>query len=65
MYASSPASTAGSSGTLPAAADGRPVADPCPGEHGRGLDIITALAAECGTRVHPGGITWWAELLAA
>ncbi|BCK68834.1 hypothetical protein Srufu_027870 [Streptomyces libani subsp. rufus] len=49
----------------PAAADGRPVADPCPGEHGRGLDIITALAAECGTRVHPGGITWWAELHAA
>ncbi|MGW8974321.1 ATP-binding protein [Streptomyces platensis] len=49
----------------PAAADGRPVTDPCPGEHGRGLDIITALAAECGTRVHPGGITWWAELLAA
>ncbi|MFI5522866.1 ATP-binding protein [Streptomyces platensis] len=47
------------------AADGRPAVDSCPGEHGRGLDIITALAAECGTRVHPGGITWWAELPAA
>ncbi|WP_432145463.1 ATP-binding protein [Streptomyces sp. bgisy084] len=49
----------------PAAADGRPVVAPCPAEHGRGLDIVTALAAECGTRVHPGGITWWAELPAA
>lgn len=49
----------------PPAADGRPAAGPCPGEHGRGLDIVTALAAECGTRVHPGGITWWAELPAA
>ncbi|MGA5562363.1 ATP-binding protein [Streptomyces platensis] len=47
------------------AADGRPAVAPCPGEHGRGLDIITALAAECGTRAHPGGITWWAELPAA
>ncbi|BDM72482.1 hypothetical protein HEK616_59690 [Streptomyces nigrescens] len=44
---------------------GRPAAEPCPGEHGRGLGIVTALAAECGTRVHPGGITWWAELRAA
>ncbi|MFE1175320.1 ATP-binding protein [Streptomyces sp. NPDC058773] len=49
----------------PATTDGRPVARACPGEHGRGLDIVTALAAESGTRVHRGGITWWAELLAA
>ncbi|GAB7031257.1 ATP-binding protein [Streptomyces sp. NPDC021749] len=49
----------------PATADGRPSAEPCPGEHGRGLGIVTALAAECGTRLHPGGITWWAELRAA
>ncbi|UQA93313.1 ATP-binding protein [Streptomyces halobius] len=49
----------------PAAADGRPVVEPCTGEHGRGLGIVTALAAECGTRVHAGGITRWAELFAA
>ncbi|MFD8548016.1 ATP-binding protein [Streptomyces sp. NPDC059649] len=48
----------------PAATDDRPAAEPCPGEHGRGLGIVTALAADCGTRVHAGGITWWAELLA-
>ncbi|MEU8913598.1 MULTISPECIES: ATP-binding protein [Streptomyces] len=48
-----------------AAADGRPVVEPDADEHGRGLDIVTALAAECGTRVHSGGITWWAKLLAA
>ncbi|AZS73939.1 ATP-binding protein [Streptomyces lydicus] len=48
-----------------AAADGRPVVEPDADEHGRGLDIVTALAAECGTRVHAGGITWWAKLLAA
>ncbi|MEU8784123.1 ATP-binding protein [Streptomyces sp. NPDC048637] len=48
-----------------AAAAGRPVVEPDADEHGRGLDIVTALAAECGTRAHAGGITWWAELLAA
>lgn len=48
-----------------AAADERPVVEPDADEHGRGLGIVTTLAAECGTRVHPGGITWWAELLAA
>lgn len=48
-----------------AAADGRPVVEPDADEYGRGLDIVTALAAECGTRVHAGGITWWAKLLAA
>ncbi|MFE0186614.1 ATP-binding protein [Streptomyces sp. NPDC058989] len=49
----------------PAAADGPSVVVPCAGEHGRGLGIITALAAECGTRVHAGGTTRWADLLAA
>ncbi|MFJ3949421.1 ATP-binding protein [Streptomyces sp. Je 1-4] len=48
-----------------AAAERRPVVEPDADEHGRGLDIVTALAAECGTRVHAGGITWWAKLLAA
>ncbi|WP_310722710.1 ATP-binding protein [Streptomyces sp. N2A] len=51
--------------TGPATADGQPVVERCPGEHGRGLGIVTALAAECGTRVHAGGTTRWAELLAA
>ncbi|TJZ45309.1 ATP-binding protein [Streptomyces piniterrae] len=48
-----------------AAVDGRPFVEPRAGEHGRGLDIVDALAAECGTRVCPSGTTWWAELLAA
>ncbi|KIZ15894.1 ATP-binding protein [Streptomyces natalensis] len=34
-------------------------------EHGRGLGIVTTLAAECGTRVHETGVTRWAEFLAA
>ncbi|MFG3118779.1 ATP-binding protein [Streptomyces sp. NPDC048197] len=45
--------------------DGPPVAERCTDEHGRGLCIVTALAAECGTRVHAGGTTRWAELHAA
>ncbi|MFI0711447.1 ATP-binding protein [Streptomyces inhibens] len=49
----------------PVAADGRPAVEPYADEHGRGLGIVTALSAECGTRVHAGGITRWAELLAA
>lgn len=47
------------------AAHGRPAVEPCADEHGRGLGIVTALAAECGTHVHAGGITHWAELPAA
>ncbi|MGX1853809.1 ATP-binding protein [Streptomyces sp. NBC_01456] len=47
------------------AAHGRPAVEPCADEHGRGLGIVTALAAECGTHVHAGGITRWAELPAA
>lgn len=46
----------------PAEAAGRPAVEPCADEHGRGLGIVTALAAECGTRIHAGGITRWAEL---
>ncbi|WP_030680433.1 ATP-binding protein [Streptomyces cellulosae] len=33
-----------------------------PDEHGRGLAIVTALAARCGVHVHPGGTSRWAEL---
>ncbi|MER6308251.1 ATP-binding protein [Streptomyces sp. NPDC001657] len=45
--------------------DGQPVAERCADEHGRGLGIVTALAAECGLRAHAGGTTRWAELHAA
>ncbi|MFH0522210.1 ATP-binding protein [Streptomyces sp. M41] len=33
-----------------------------PDEHGRGLDIVTALAARCGVDAHAGGTSRWAEL---
>lgn len=33
-----------------------------PDEHGRGLAIVTALAARCGVHVHSGGTSRWAEL---
>ncbi|MDF2269650.1 ATP-binding protein [Streptomyces coacervatus] len=33
-----------------------------PDEHGRGLGIVTALAARCGVDVHAGGTSRWAEL---
>ncbi|WAZ19002.1 ATP-binding protein [Streptomyces cinnabarinus] len=36
-----------------------------PDEHGRGIDIVTALAARCGIRVDTEGITRWADLPAA
>lgn len=36
-----------------------------PDEHGRGIDIITALSARCGMDIHPGGVTRWADLLIA
>lgn len=38
---------------------------PDPDEHGRGIDIVTALAARCGVRVGTEGITRWADLPAA
>nr|WP_308355465.1 MULTISPECIES: ATP-binding protein [Streptomyces] len=34
-----------------------------PDEHGRGEAIVHALAARHGTRVHPGGVSRWAELV--
>lgn len=49
----------------PAPAGGRPAVVCDTDEHGRGLGIITALAVQCGTQVHAGGVTRWAELLAA
>ncbi|WP_405877138.1 ATP-binding protein [Streptomyces sp. NBC_01136] len=36
-----------------------------PDEHGRGEQIVHALAARHGLRVHSGGITRWADLVAA
>ncbi|MGX1887408.1 ATP-binding protein [Streptomyces sp. NPDC055287] len=38
---------------------------PDPDEHGRGIDIVTALATRCGIRVGTEGITRWADLPAA
>ncbi|MEU2711540.1 ATP-binding protein [Streptomyces sp. NPDC007205] len=35
-----------------------------PDEHGRGETIIHALATSHGIRVHPGGVTRWADLVA-
>jgi anti-sigma regulatory factor (Ser/Thr protein kinase) len=38
---------------------------PCtidPDEHGRGLTIVTTLAARCGVQVHSRGTSRWAEL---
>ncbi|PSM39110.1 ATP-binding protein [Streptomyces dioscori] len=32
-------------------------------EHGRGLEVVNALATAHGTRSHSGGITHWARLL--
>ncbi|MFE1437212.1 ATP-binding protein [Streptomyces sp. NPDC058739] len=37
--------------------------NPDPDEHGRGIDIVTALAAHCGVRVDTEGITRWADLV--
>lgn len=33
-----------------------------PDEHGRGLAIVHALAAQCGVHAHSDGISRWAEL---
>ncbi|MCF3135973.1 ATP-binding protein [Streptomyces olivochromogenes] len=35
-----------------------------PDEHGRGESIVHALATRHGIRVHPGGVTRWADLVA-
>jgi anti-sigma regulatory factor (Ser/Thr protein kinase) len=47
----------------PAAPPG-PAAAPDPDEHGRGLDIVTALSARCGIRTDRGRTSRWAEVLA-
>ncbi|MFE2139052.1 ATP-binding protein, partial [Streptomyces sp. NPDC059466] len=36
-----------------------------PDEHGRGEEIVKALATRYGIRFHPGGVTRWADLVAA
>jgi anti-sigma regulatory factor (Ser/Thr protein kinase) len=46
------------------AAPPEPSAAPDPDEHGRGLDIVTALSARCGVRAYAGEIRRWAEVLA-
>ncbi|GHE12739.1 ATP-binding protein [Streptomyces alanosinicus] len=35
-----------------------------PDEHGRGETIVHALATRHGIRIHPGGVTRWADLVA-
>ncbi|WP_432118542.1 ATP-binding protein [Streptomyces sp. bgisy032] len=49
----------------PAARSRREAPGVLPEEHGRGIAIIAALSSRCGTRVHPGGVTRWADLRAA
>ncbi|MEV6944522.1 ATP-binding protein [Streptomyces sp. NPDC051172] len=46
----------------PVTATGLPASALDPDEHGRGLDIVTALATRCGVHVHSGGTSRWAEL---
>ncbi|MFK4147305.1 ATP-binding protein [Streptomyces sp. NPDC004065] len=36
--------------------------DTLPEEHGRGSAIVAALSFRCGARIHPGGVTRWADL---
>ncbi|MEV7689747.1 ATP-binding protein [Streptomyces bungoensis] len=48
----------------PARPAGQPPAGIDPDEHGRGEEIVHALAERHGVRVHPGGITRWADLVA-
>ncbi|MFI2762125.1 ATP-binding protein [Streptomyces echinatus] len=45
-----------------AAPAGRSLLGIDPDEHGRGEAIVHALATRHGIRVHPGGVTRWAEL---
>ncbi|MEV5878342.1 ATP-binding protein [Streptomyces sp. NPDC052101] len=48
----------------PAYLVGRSCAGIDPDEHGRGETIVHALATRHGIRVHPGGVTRWADLVA-
>ncbi|MBB5931085.1 two-component sensor histidine kinase [Streptomyces echinatus] len=45
-----------------AAPAGRSLLGIDPDEHGRGEAIVHALATRHGIRIHPGGVTRWAEL---
>lgn len=49
----------------PAPTGGLPAGGCDTDEHGRGLGIVSAVSAQCGTQVHAGGVTRWAELIAA
>ncbi|MCX4580049.1 ATP-binding protein [Streptomyces sp. NBC_01571] len=49
----------------PARAAGEDLEGIDPDEHGRGEEIVKALAARYGIRFHPGGVTRWADLVAA
>ncbi|MEU9206635.1 ATP-binding protein [Streptomyces sp. NPDC048415] len=49
----------------PALAAGQSTAGIDPDEHGRGEQIVHALATRHGMRIHSGGVTRWADLVAA
>jgi anti-sigma regulatory factor (Ser/Thr protein kinase) len=49
----------------PAPVEGKSAAEIDPDEHGRGEEIVHALATRHGMRVHSGGVTRWADLVAA
>ncbi|MFF2998059.1 ATP-binding protein [Streptomyces sp. NPDC057950] len=49
----------------PARAAGQELEGIDPDEHGRGEEIVRALATRYGIRFHPGGVTRWADLVAA
>ncbi|MEU9339731.1 ATP-binding protein [Streptomyces sp. NPDC048278] len=48
----------------PARTAGQPPADIDPDEHGRGEEIVHALATRYGIHTRPGAITRWADLVA-
>ncbi|RZB19163.1 ATP-binding protein [Streptomyces sp. F001] len=49
----------------PACPAGQSAAEIDPDEHGRGEEIVHALATRHGMSVHSGGVTRWADLVAA
>ncbi|GAB2896041.1 hypothetical protein GCM10027074_74530 [Streptomyces deserti] len=49
----------------PARAEGQSPEGIDPDEHGRGEQIVHALATRHGIRVHSGGVTRWADLVTA
>lgn len=48
----------------PARTAGEPPAGIDPDEHGRGEEIVHALATRYGIHTHPGAVTRWADLVA-